>query len=126
MTREAKDNEPNAEAIREAFTGILDCHEQLASEQGTYMQRCREIREQMASIYDQAKDAGVTKKVLKAKVSEHLLKKRAKACRDNLEADEQSEFDMIVEALGQLAELPLGVAAIDAAKGQMILDGLHA
>jgi hypothetical protein len=126
MTREAKENEPDQEAIREAFSGILDCYEELASEQGTYMQRCREIRESMASIYDQAKSKGIKKKVLGAQVKRHLLLKKAQACRESLEADEQNEFDMIVERLGPLADLPLGVAAIDRTKGQLTLDSLHA
>jgi hypothetical protein len=126
MTREAKENEPTEQAIREAFTGILNCYDELASEQGSYMQRCRSIRETMASIYDQAKSKGITKKVLGAQVKRHLLLQKAQRVRANLEADEQNEFDMIVAQLGPLADLPLGVAALDCAKGQMTLDSLHA
>jgi hypothetical protein len=126
MTRKTSENEPTEEAIREAFTGILDCYEELASEQGSYMQRCRTIRETMGSIYDQAKNKGITKKVLSAQVKRHRLLQKAQRCRADLEADEQSEFDLIVTSLGPLADLPLGEAAIESAKGQLVLDSLNA
>ena len=65
----------------------------------------------------EAKEAGVTKKVLKAKVKQHNYLKKADKCRTDLEADEQNEFDLIVQKLGGLAELPLGLAALNGAKG---------
>lgn len=112
MTSDAKENEPSETDIQGIYTDILAAHEQLLTEQGVYMARCKSIREDISGFYDAAKDKGVTKKVLKAKVAQHLLIKKAEKTRDDLEADEQNEFDMIVGKLGALAELPLGLAAL--------------
>ena|SRR5256885_13424061 len=113
MARDVRANEPTAKDVREAFNAILQHEKELASEQGSYMERCREIRSSIAAVYDDAKDKGINKKVLRAKVKEHNLLKKAEKCRAELEADEQSEFDLIRQKLGGLAELPLGLAAIN-------------
>ena len=43
-------NGASPEQIREAFDEILGFYEELATERGTYMQRCRQIRERMAEV----------------------------------------------------------------------------
>jgi len=124
MSTAAKDNGPSEADVREAFSAILSFHEELESERGTYMQRCREIRSQIADVYDTAKDKGVTKKVLKAAVKEHSLRQKADACREDLEADEQREYDILAQKLGDLADLPLGRAALGPNPGETTLDSL--
>ncbi len=115
MSRPATQNEPQQADVRTAFSALLAYEDDLASERGTYMQRCKTIRGQMAEVYDEAKTKGVAKKVLKATLKAHLLEKKARACREDLEADEQHEYEMLAEKLGGLAELPLGMAALDKA-----------
>lgn len=112
MTKTALDNSPLEADVREAFGAILACDGELASERGSYMQRCKTIRNRIADIYDGAKQKGITRKVLKAAVKEHELRRKAEACRGDLEADEQHEYDMLCEKLGDLAGLPLGEAAM--------------
>ena len=80
------------------------------------MRRCRSIRESIASAYTLAKDRGVTKKLLKAKVKTHLLEKKIEDIEDGFEADERSEYERIGQALGDFGDLPLGQAALAAAQ----------
>jgi len=115
MAKEAQANEPSAEVIREAFEEILSHEERLEAARIEYMNTCRAIRGEIKTVYDEAKEAGVKKKVLKAKVKQHSYLMKADACRTDLEADEQNEFDLIVQKLGGLAELPLGLAALNGA-----------
>ncbi|WP_141688514.1 hypothetical protein [Bradyrhizobium paxllaeri] len=122
MAKDAQANEPNAEVIREAFEEILSHEKRLEQAQSEYMKTCRAIRGDMKTVYDEAKEAGVTKKVLKAKVKQHNYLKKADKCRTDLEADEQNEFDLIVQKLGDLADLPLGLAALNGAGKD---DGQH-
>ena len=124
MTDQMLNNEPKADDIREAFTAILRHQDKIASEQGKYMQRCAKIRSDIAAVYDQAKDHGITKKVLRAKVKHFNLLKKAEKAREDLELDEQNEFDLLSQKLGGLADLPLGKAALDRASGANTLDRL--
>jgi uncharacterized protein YydD (DUF2326 family) len=122
----AKDgtNGATPEQVREAFEEIVGYYGELASERGAYMQRCRQIREHMAEVYDSAHDKGITRRVLKAKIKEHLTQEKLLAIRDGLEDDDRSEFDKLTEALGDFGGTPLGAATLDKAKKASSLDDL--
>lgn len=97
------------------FVSEIEKHfETLDTYRGEYMKRCRDVRDLIAGAYDRAKDAGVPKKELKAVISARKLEARLKGIREDLE-DGAETFDMIRHALGDLAELPLGTAALDRA-----------
>ena len=80
----------------------------LDSERGTYMARCKEIREDISEIYVEAKDNGVPVKALKGIVKHRQLQKRQEAIADGFDIDEAAAYETIREALG-----PLGAAAAD-------------
>jgi len=92
---------------------IETLHDDLLSEKSDYMHRAKAIRNDVTSVYDEAKDAGLAKKALKAVIKARDLEARAKAARDDLEDDLSDTFDNIRLALGDLADLPLGQAAED-------------
>ena len=120
-------NGPTEAQIREAFDQIVGHFEELATERGAYMARCKSIRERMNAVYDTAADRGITRKVLKAKVKEHDTQQKLLAIRDALEDDDRSEFDKLTEVLGDFGSTALGTHALDAAKrkdGQGTLDEL--
>lgn len=102
--------------IKESFDSIIFHYEELATERGEYMQRCKQIRERMAEEYDLAADRGVTRRVLRAKVKEFLAQEKLQAIRESLEDDDRSEFDQLTEVLGDFGGTPLGQAALDRAK----------
>jgi hypothetical protein len=78
----------------------------------------------MSETYDAAADKGVTRRVLKAKVKEHLTQEKLLAIREGLEDDDRNEFDILTEALGDFGGTPLGSAALDRAKRAEGLDDL--
>jgi hypothetical protein len=113
---EQRTNGPNDEHIQEAFEQILRHYEELDSERGEYMRRCRSIRDSIASVYGIASDRGITKKLLKAKIKTHLLEKKIGDIEAEFEADERDEYERINQALGEYRDTPLGQAALSRAQ----------
>jgi hypothetical protein len=109
-------NGPDDEDVRAAVTNIEAHYADLASERGSYMLKCRRIREAMAADYERAGDQGISKKLLKLIVKERDLSRKIDDLVTDLEPDERSELEMLMEKLGDFATLPLGQAAIATAK----------
>jgi hypothetical protein len=59
--------------------------------------------------------AGHPAEALRKLCKERELERDIEALRDDLEPDEQSEINMLVDKLGDFANLPLGQAAISRA-----------
>ena len=55
---------------------------------------------------------GITKKLLKKIIKERDLDRKIQAITDDLEPDELSEHQMLMEKLGEFANTPLGKAAL--------------
>lgn len=111
--------------LKSIVSRIDGCFAELLSERGAYMARCRSIREGITAAYDDAKAAGIPKKELKTLVKTRELERKIADQIEKLEADERETYDMIVEALGDFANLPLGQAALRSAKaGEEVLDSL--
>lgn len=88
----------------------------IESERGSFMAKCKSIREDIALVVQEAKDQhGVPKKEFKAVIKARELEAKAERIRDDLEAESQETFDQIRHALGDLADLPLGAAVLDRA-----------
>lgn len=73
------------------------------------------IREDIAKVLAEAEAAGITKASVKAVVKARKLARRAAEARDKLDMADQSAFDTIRRALGELADTELGKAALEAA-----------
>lgn len=111
MAKPAKEaaatNEYDPKVIQN-LVGKIDQHfADLASEQGSYMQRCRTIRESIAATYDEGKARGVPKKELRAFVSGRQKLAKARAVLDDLEPDQRQTVEMLAKAYGDAADLPL-------------------
>lgn len=89
----------------------------LESEKGSYMRKCKGIRDSMEEVFDSAKNAGIPKKVLKAHIDLRKLEAKKRTLVDRLDGDDADTFEMVSEALGDFATLPLGMAAIRQAGG---------
>ena len=83
---------------------------ELDTERGVYMQRCKEVRDDIRQIYIEAKDKGVPTKALKGLVKRRQLSRKQAAIVEGLDTDEASAYTQLVEALGDL-----GAAAAKAA-----------
>lgn len=88
-----------------------------------YMAECAVFAEDKKAVYDEAKDAwGIPKRALKAVIKVRATERKLEAMRDDLEADDQDSFDQIRHALGDLAETPLGAAALKGKDGDLGLE----
>src|SRR5690349_12058298 len=75
---------------------------------------CFDLMTDKKAVLEEAKDAGIPLKPLKAAIKARRLEKQAKAQRDNLrDIDLIDKFDLIRHALGDLADTPLGQAAMN-------------
>lgn len=117
MARKAKPGNSglgNTEAT-EFVDRIENLLRQLDSMKGAYMAECKGVREDIREVYSEAEDQGLPKNALRAVVKTRELERRADECRGSLEGEDQNAYDKIRHSLGDLAELPLGQAALAAA-----------
>jgi uncharacterized protein (UPF0335 family) len=95
---------------------IENLHDEIATERGIYMQKCRELREDVKSIVEEGKDQGIAPKALKGLVKFRALERRQQAIGDGLDIADQSDFETLCAALGDFADTELGQAAVESAK----------
>jgi hypothetical protein len=102
-TGRARKGKAFVKSVSQSFIDrIENLHSDLDSERGSYMKSCRSIREEIDSVYTEAVNAGIKKKVLKAEITKRALKAKEEAIRDNLEAEDQDEFDQLELAIGAI------------------------
>ena len=105
----------NPNLVKEFVGRIENLHADLEKEKSAYMLACKALREDLKEVFEQAQDKGLPKRPLKAIIKQRALEKKAQACRDDLDdIDHLSAFDIMKSALGDLADLPLGQAAMGA------------
>lgn len=113
----AKTNGFDPDKTKSFVEGIEACDRALEKEHMDYMKRCKKHHEQKRAIYDDAKSTlQIPKQSLKAVIKARALERKAEKAREDLEdIDLVDKFDLIRHALGDLADLPLGQAAMSAA-----------
>lgn len=95
----------------------------IESYKGEHAQRCKSVNELKSGVYDLAADAGIAKKALRAIVKARALKRKLAETRENLEEHVET-FDLIAAAIGEdFAALPLGEAALNAARTKAEANG---
>jgi hypothetical protein len=102
-------------ATLERFLGEIDSADQeLASLKGEYMQSCRRPREDIAAVFERAKEAGIPNRAFRTFVKNRRLDRTKQANVDKLEADDQAEYVQLAEAFG--LDTPLGAYAAQRAQ----------
>ena len=105
----------NPNLVIEFVGRIENLHADLEKEKSAYMLACKALRQDIKEVLEEAQSKGLPKKPLKAIVKQRALEKKVAACRDDLDdIDHLSAFDIMKAALGDLADLPLGQAAMGA------------
>lgn len=90
-----------------ALLGKIDTYDaDLMSERGSYMSKCRSIRESIQAVYDEAKGAGIPKKELSTLVKIRKCEAKSIKLYEDLEADQQQVLAMLA-ATEKVADLPL-------------------
>ncbi|WP_166304232.1 GapR family DNA-binding domain-containing protein [Bradyrhizobium sp. 2S1] len=98
--------------------GKIDGYEaDLASERGSSMARCRNIRESINNVLKEAKARGIPTKELRALVKIRKNENKNKEIYEELEQDQQQILSMLATAEG-VKDLPLWRAAAMNAIGE--------
>jgi hypothetical protein len=85
----------------------------LESERGSYMNRCRGIREELKTVYEDAKNDGIPREELKCAINTAQLQRKINRMAAELEADARQNYEDIIMVIEGLDNLPLGIAAIE-------------
>ncbi len=115
----AKTNGMTAEKIAEAgsfLSRVENIRTETASATDEHMAFCKEQKSAENEVLQEAKAAGFKPKALKALLKKRDLARKMDKVGDALEVDDQNELELLEEKLGGLVTLPLGQAAVAAAK----------
>lgn len=102
----------DSDELKALIGQIESFHGDLESEKGSYMRRCKDIRDGIDEVYAEAKNKGISKKALKTHIDLRKLEARKAVLVGKLEDGDGDSFDKMAEALGDFAKLPLGAAAM--------------
>ncbi|MDP2618591.1 MAG: DUF2312 domain-containing protein [Hyphomicrobiales bacterium] len=104
----------DADMAKAFIERIENLEGQIDSERGSYMQKAKTIREDIKEVIIEAKDEGIPSKALKAMVKDRRYDRKKAELAAGLDIDEGAAFEQMKEALGPLADTPLGEAALGA------------
>lgn len=102
------------EKVKSFKQRIENLYGDMATAQSEYMTECKVIRGDIKEVLDEAKGEGIPKKEFKKVIEACRLANKIENIRNDLEGDEQDNYDLLMTAIGGLADLPLGQAAIAA------------
>jgi hypothetical protein len=106
-------------AIVQSLTNKVDgCFTELESERGTYMRRCRSIRERIRGIYDEAAARGLPKDEFRTFIKGRQALAKAQRLLEDLETEQRETVEMLAEAFGDAKTLPLFASKIERVQQQ--------
>jgi uncharacterized protein (UPF0335 family) len=125
MTQPGKSGSFDPKKAQSYVERIEAINAEIASETGTFMAAMKEKKNDIADILEEAKSNGIGKTPLKTVIKARALTLKLEAMEEALEDEQRETYDQILHAIGDLAELPLGKAALDRAeKGGAAVDAL--
>lgn len=98
---------------QEFLTRIENLNAEGETAKAEYMNECKSRREDIKSVYTEAKDAGVAVKALRGIVKRREMEKKIKAIPDGFDIDESSAYETLIEALGDLGKAAAKAAGHD-------------
>lgn len=111
-----KSNGYDRDQLKSYLDRIDNVHAEIASTMGAAMRECKTLRDDIKDIYAEAKDKGIPMKAMKAEVKLRALDRDKAKVVAGLDEDDADSLERIQEALGDFASMPLGEAALKAAK----------
>jgi uncharacterized protein (UPF0335 family) len=98
-------------AVKKCLKDVGQCLDELASLRGTYMNDCKEVRDEMASIFMRAKDDGVNIRAVKALIKARTLTESIGREEVKLDIDQLASYRVYREAAEAWDTTPLAKAA---------------
>lgn len=95
-------------ALKKCITDIEQCLDEIASLRGSYMKDCKEVRDEMASIFMKAKDDGVNLRAVKTLIKNRIIMDAVGRNEAQLDLDQLSAYRVYREAAEAWDTTPLG------------------
>lgn len=106
----------------EEVTGFVGRVESVQSDIDEIMEeaktKCAPLREDIATIKKEANDAGLPRKALHTVISVRRKLRRANMQVQNLDQEQQDEYELLQDALGDFGETELGFSALERARAE--------
>ncbi|WP_068318954.1 hypothetical protein [Polycladidibacter hongkongensis] len=90
--------------LKSAVDRILEVQGQIDSEKAKYMKLCKDLKEDIKDIKQQAKDAGIPPKQLNGILKRHELYGKYDAIRTDMDEDDAELLDQMELSLGWAVE----------------------
>jgi uncharacterized protein (UPF0335 family) len=103
---------------------VDDADNRLATLKSEYMESCKGPRNDIAAVFEAAKEQGVPVKAFRTYVANRRLEKSKNRNVQKLDLAQQSEYEMLRDALGDYGSTPLGAATLQRAEAEAALDEL--
>lgn len=100
----------------QAVEEIEKCLREIESERGSYMQRCKGIRDRIKDWKDRAHEDGTARKAMNAFLKERDLTRKLAALNDDLEEDDADQVQILRDRFGPAADLGMFAAAVERAE----------
>jgi hypothetical protein len=104
----------------EALAGYLESidreDDELLSLRGDYMKRCQGPRGRIRDVMLSVNEAGVNMVSFRTLLAKHRADRKVAKQIAELEADDRSSYEQMLDALGPFGDTELGRAALDRAK----------
>jgi hypothetical protein len=88
-------------------------HDQLDTLKSEYMTACKGPRGRIREVMKSAKESGISMVAFREVLTQHLFERKSVKRLEDLEPDDRSSFEQMMEALGEFGDTPLGKAALD-------------
>jgi len=96
------------------FLDAIDSeHDQLDKLKSEYMLACKGPRGRIRETMKAAKETGFSMVAFREVLTQHLFERKSVKRLEDLEPDDRSAFEQMMEALGEFGETPLGQAALN-------------
>lgn len=114
----------DAAELKGVLSEIAEVDDELATLKGEYMAACKGPRQRIKEILATAKESGINIVAFREVLAKHRDDRKQERRIADLEADDASAYELMLDALGEFADTPLGKAALGRAKGDDTLDTL--
>lgn len=112
----ARTNGFDPEQLKGFIDRIENCETEIGSTMGAAMRECKTLRDDIKEIKTEAKDKGIPVKALNAELKLRALDRDKAKVVAGLDEEAADSLEAIQHALGDFASMPLGEAAVKAAK----------
>lgn len=103
----------DGQRLGEFIRRVEACQAEIDSVMQDAKDACASHRDDIAAIKKEAAEAGFSKTEFSAVLRKHRLEKKLEHVADSLDSEQKETYEQMLESLGELAETPLGKAALD-------------